>query len=344
MSRVNNNAHSLTYSDSGMGQFGLGLFPLCAIFNHSCYVNCIFVSDGSQMVFRAIRPIAKGEELCVNYVGLYQSRNARRNELMLSKQFECFCRRCTFSPANEEEKKRFENDQYIGGIFCVECRERNKRGEAAGIYRETSQAMQKKAERSNDEEKCDGDESVQEGDYIMRCSQCGHTPTLAQLAAVDQAARGLVDEALSAYARDNLSVSSKRQFFETAIKELRVLVHERHEHMYTLYHPMINICGQQADYRAQLDYCRKLLTMSESCYPLNFLPVCNYLQCQANAVKKLQEGRQGSNRPSKLGERYKEERLGALKRLADIYTCCRGPDSRLSMLATSTYETLAGLR
>ncbi len=40
----------------------------------SCIPNCIFTNDGSVTTYRAIRPIQKGEEMCVAYVDLYQSR------------------------------------------------------------------------------------------------------------------------------------------------------------------------------------------------------------------------------------------------------------------------------
>lgn len=88
---VNSNSHGLSLPNQA--QYGLGLFPLCSIFNHSCYPNCLYVNEGKQLVFRCTRAIKKGEELSVNYVSLYQSRDQRRKELMVSKKFLCNCTR-----------------------------------------------------------------------------------------------------------------------------------------------------------------------------------------------------------------------------------------------------------
>lgn len=48
MCRINANAHSLTLDADLNTQFGFGLFPLCALFNHSCYPNTIFTNDGES--------------------------------------------------------------------------------------------------------------------------------------------------------------------------------------------------------------------------------------------------------------------------------------------------------
>jgi hypothetical protein len=53
LNRVNSNAHGLAH-ESREAEFGLGLFPLCAIFNHSCYPNVVFTNEGSKLVFRVI--------------------------------------------------------------------------------------------------------------------------------------------------------------------------------------------------------------------------------------------------------------------------------------------------
>ena len=40
MNRLNSNCHALHLEEYPTIQFGFGLYPLCAIFNHSCYPNC----------------------------------------------------------------------------------------------------------------------------------------------------------------------------------------------------------------------------------------------------------------------------------------------------------------
>jgi len=118
MCRLNNNCHALNLEEHPTIQFGFGLYPLCAIFNHSCLPNAIFVNVGAKLQFRVIREVEAWEELTVNYIGLYDPRTLRRQELWKTKKFFCQCRRCMLRPKNEEEKKKFAFDLHIGGIAC----------------------------------------------------------------------------------------------------------------------------------------------------------------------------------------------------------------------------------
>jgi hypothetical protein len=118
LGRVNSNCHGLHLEAHPTIQFGFGLFPLCAIFNHSCYPNSIFVNEGASLTFRTIRPVERNEELTVNYISLYAPRTVRRKELWTEKKFFCMCRRCMLKPKNEEERERFKMDAFIGGVAC----------------------------------------------------------------------------------------------------------------------------------------------------------------------------------------------------------------------------------
>ncbi len=116
--RINSNCHSLHLELHPTIQFGFGLYPLCAIFNHSCYPNSLFVSEGANLTFRTIRPVDKHEELTVNYVALYAPRTQRRKELWVEKKFFCMCRRCTLKPKNEDERVHYATDGEIGAVAC----------------------------------------------------------------------------------------------------------------------------------------------------------------------------------------------------------------------------------
>jgi hypothetical protein len=73
--------------------------------------------------------VVRGEELCVNYINLYQSRNARRLELWVSKKFLCSCCRCDLLPNCEEELRKFQADQLLEGVLCVS---KDKKGRPSG--------------------------------------------------------------------------------------------------------------------------------------------------------------------------------------------------------------------
>lgn len=121
--------------------WGIGMFPLGALFNHSCYPNCIYYSDvhpeplalesassnavtnntnstaaatataaapsstdsiGPHLQFRLVRPVHPGEQLCVTYTGLYEHRRNRRSDLLRSKHFLCICPKCVLRPCSQE--------------------------------------------------------------------------------------------------------------------------------------------------------------------------------------------------------------------------------------------------
>ena len=46
------------------------LYVVASLINHSCWRNVFHTFDGQYIEFRAIKPIAKGEELLTNY-GMY---------------------------------------------------------------------------------------------------------------------------------------------------------------------------------------------------------------------------------------------------------------------------------
>ena len=116
--RINANVHGLHLMDAHNTQFGVGLYPLCAMFNHSCLPNCVFVNDGPRLRIRAIRRIAQGEELLVNYICLGQAVVSRRAELLKEKAFVCNCRRCILAPNSLEEYNLMLAEQLLQGVRC----------------------------------------------------------------------------------------------------------------------------------------------------------------------------------------------------------------------------------
>ena len=91
------NAHRIT--DTEKKCVGLGAFPFISMLNHSCCPNCshhFVVEKGSPpiLVMQAIDDIDVGDELCYNYVPLYQSTERRRGLLNSAYSFTCDCRRC----------------------------------------------------------------------------------------------------------------------------------------------------------------------------------------------------------------------------------------------------------
>jgi hypothetical protein len=49
---------------------GLCFDPTLARANHSCRPNAVIEFAGRQVSLIALRPIAKGEEVCISYIGM----------------------------------------------------------------------------------------------------------------------------------------------------------------------------------------------------------------------------------------------------------------------------------
>ncbi|KAJ2306422.1 hypothetical protein IWW55_001465 [Coemansia sp. RSA 2706] len=108
----NTNEHSIGVN----GQQIVGVFPFSALyFPHSCMPNCVFVGEANgTMYVRTIADVSAAAELTVSYVDLFQPREQRRRELLLSRHFWCKCRRCS-QPLSQSI------DRLMDGIQCAQC-------------------------------------------------------------------------------------------------------------------------------------------------------------------------------------------------------------------------------
>ncbi|KAJ2469971.1 hypothetical protein GGI02_003255 [Coemansia sp. RSA 2322] len=109
----NTNSHSLVVN----GHQVLGLFPFCSLYlQHSCNPNCMYVGDSNGMlIVRTLSDVAAGADLTIPYVELYQPREQRRRDLLMTRHFWCKCRRCSTALSQSV-------DRLMDGIQCTECR------------------------------------------------------------------------------------------------------------------------------------------------------------------------------------------------------------------------------
>mmetsp|Transcript_12141 Transcript_12141/g.35208 ORF Transcript_12141/g.35208 Transcript_12141/m.35208 type:complete len:550 (-) Transcript_12141:108-1757(-) len=93
---------------TGPGEdFGSGLFDTACKINHSCTPNCAWYTstDGRAKIIRAIAPIAKGEELTLNYMNNeLEPITQRRDDLQKYKGFICDCPRCSTSKGDDTRR------------------------------------------------------------------------------------------------------------------------------------------------------------------------------------------------------------------------------------------------
>jgi len=75
----------------------IGIYAMLSRFNHSCAhnVNNSWQADIGVEVLHANRDIEPGEELCITYIDLFQTLEARRAELLTVFKFQCGCEACS---------------------------------------------------------------------------------------------------------------------------------------------------------------------------------------------------------------------------------------------------------
>ncbi|KAN0004671.1 hypothetical protein ACTFIU_001909 [Dictyostelium citrinum] len=92
---------------------GVAVSPSSSYFNHSCIPNCTDVRDGSNMTFKSLYPIKKGEQLTISYIELDQPTQDRRDELKYGYYFDCICPRCS-GDSNLTDSM----DDWISKFYC----------------------------------------------------------------------------------------------------------------------------------------------------------------------------------------------------------------------------------
>ena len=103
-------AEQLCYTKRFSRLTGTGLYALGSRFNHSCCPNVGRHSMGDVTIFRVIKDVEPGTELCINYIESYSlASSAMRRSKELNRDFTCGCERCTNEVAiNLEDDKSFD--------------------------------------------------------------------------------------------------------------------------------------------------------------------------------------------------------------------------------------------
>ncbi len=95
--------------EMGDAPVGTGIYEVACKMSHSCAPNATWLTGSStgHKHVRALRPIACGDELTIDYIGNadMMPRLARRRELQATKGFQCECSRCS---AATDDTRRFQ--------------------------------------------------------------------------------------------------------------------------------------------------------------------------------------------------------------------------------------------
>ncbi|CAD5121018.1 unnamed protein product [Dimorphilus gyrociliatus] len=86
----------ITCNGIEMSDNSMGLYPDISCINHSCNPNVDFIFSGSTCTVRAIKPIARNEQIFVDYGNNFATldKPSRQNKLLAQYFFDCDCEAC----------------------------------------------------------------------------------------------------------------------------------------------------------------------------------------------------------------------------------------------------------
>lgn len=111
-------AHHFRASSAGHIDENIQNCLMSRYFKHSCAPNLLKVPYNGHEVYITIRPVKKGEPLCVAYAYsiLLKSKQERQINLWMNRKMKCVCLRCegiTISPDQRNQMRSDSNYQYI---------------------------------------------------------------------------------------------------------------------------------------------------------------------------------------------------------------------------------------
>ncbi len=301
--QINANSHGLNRTNPANESLGFGIFPLGALFNHSCLPNCTYANEGPQLVFRLLRPVPEGEELCVNYTELYAARDQRRAELLASKSFTCRCRRCTRTPAGEEETRLLTADPFVSAVRC------DQTPGCPGLLHECELLTDRVGDRA----------------APWECSACHARSTYGHLLDTHLTPlRDRLGQAMLLYAKglSGGAAASLRDTFASLLQTALTRLHSSHALVFHCYLPLINCCSVLKDYPAKENYARALVGIASATLP-DYPPLANYLEALAQSLHERLQTTPAL--PRETRQHLTAEAANALQRALRIYQICYGP-------------------
>ena len=93
---------------------GSALYLGASIIDHSCAPNATFISNGKEIIIRAIENVNSFEDLRITYIPkLYESTSRRREILTRDYYFFCQCLKC----------QNMDLDAKKNSLLCPKCKD-----------------------------------------------------------------------------------------------------------------------------------------------------------------------------------------------------------------------------
>lgn len=305
--RINSNSHGLGDNHSRNTDVALGLFPLSALFNHSCNPNATFVGLlNGRLEVRTIRPVSKDEELVVSYIDLYSDRDERRQELLMSKHFWCKCKRCIGSMDKSV-------DRFLQGVVCTECEN--------DVYVIPATSI---------EQLMKGNQTLYAEKGCFKCAGCGHE-------ASSESVRKPLEQANNAYMSGMIAIRQERNYRRGAEKLELVVnapskggdLHSLNAYRLNSYIPMMNCKRFSGDLKGSIEVNKAILESMEQyavrgSLPANTSEISDYWQNLGELCIKMAS--EAGARSAVLEKKWLKEASSAFTKALKMRTIVFGED------------------
>ena len=140
-------------TDRDCAALGYAVFPFFSLLNHNCMANCRYHigPDNKTITVRAMRPIKKGEEISISYIGVTLANIIRKQSFQRHWRFSCACKRC---------QDPTELGTYLQSIRCRVCKDNEKDGFMLPVYQNKTEEADSVANNSEE---------------LWSCEQCSNT-------------------------------------------------------------------------------------------------------------------------------------------------------------------------
>ncbi|KAJ2331237.1 hypothetical protein GGI00_003345, partial [Coemansia sp. RSA 2681] len=308
----NTNNHSLIVN----GQQVLGLFPFSSLyFQHSCNPNCMYVGENDGTLFiRTLTEVPANTELTIPYVELYQPREQRRRDLLMTRHFWCKCRRCSTLLSHSV-------DRLMDGIQCSEC----KRG--VMIFEETKEVQ--------DINELITDMSALDQEIQGKFAECEACPAKIEVTKlVDVLKAAITDYSEAHIALQRGEVNRARQLMEAYLRtyEDKQVLCPYNTYLVNTYVSLINVCSQLGEVDRAIRYNAVVLERMEGATgatPENYPRLAEYHMSMGDMCLKQAKLKAANQTPAgrSMARKYFKDAKPALEKAFKARTIIYGKDS-----------------
>ncbi|KAJ1938942.1 hypothetical protein EC988_007444, partial [Linderina pennispora] len=306
------NLHILTIN----GHQVQGLFPFSSLyFNHSCNPNCVFVGEQSGVLYiRTLTDVAANTDLTVSYVEVYQPREQRRRDLLLTRHFWCKCRRCSTLLSQSV-------DRFMDGIQCQEC----KKG--VMIFEETKEVQ--------DINELMTDISALDQEIQGKFAECETCPAKIEVTKlVDTLKAAITDFSTAHMALQNGNAVEARRLFEQFIRNFEDsgILHPLNAYLINTYTALVRTCTLLKEVDRAIRYNSILVDRiqnAKGAVPENYPKLADFQLTLGDMCLKQAQAKSGNHTPAgrAITRRYLNQAKHALEAAVKSRSVIYGEDS-----------------